>query len=94
MIDSHTHLDSCRPPNEDLVRVAADAGVRRILTVGMDGESCRSALAAAEAFWDLDAPLRRLGGPYTPVPYAPSLERAWVPDADRIADELRDLAAV
>jgi TatD DNase family protein len=50
VIDSHTHLDSCPPPNDELVRAAADAGVRRILTVGMDGESCRSALAAAESF--------------------------------------------
>jgi TatD DNase family protein len=50
VIDSHTHLDSCPPPNDELVRAATEAGVRRILTVGMDGESCRSALAAAEAF--------------------------------------------
>jgi TatD DNase family protein len=50
VIDSHTHLDSCDPPNDELVRAAADAGVQRILTVGMDGASCRSALAAAEAF--------------------------------------------
>jgi TatD DNase family protein len=50
VIDSHTHLDSCPPPNDELVRAAADAGVTRILTVGMDGESCRSALAAAEAY--------------------------------------------
>jgi TatD DNase family protein len=50
VIDSHTHLDSCPPPNDELVRAAAEAGVRRILTVGMDGESCRSALTAAEAF--------------------------------------------
>jgi TatD DNase family protein len=50
VIDSHTHLDSCPPPNDELVGAAVDAGVRRILTVGMDGESCRSALAAAETF--------------------------------------------
>jgi TatD DNase family protein len=50
VIDSHTHLDSCSPPNEDLVAAAEAAGVRRILTVGMDGDSCRSALAAAERF--------------------------------------------
>ena len=50
MIDSHTHLDSCAVPNADLVAAADDAGVRRILTVGMDGESCRAALAAAEDF--------------------------------------------
>jgi TatD DNase family protein len=50
VIDSHTHLDSCAPPNDELVRAAADAGINRILTVGMDGESCRTALAAAESF--------------------------------------------
>jgi TatD DNase family protein len=50
VIDSHTHLDSCAPPNDALVRAAAAAGVTRILTVGMDGESCRSALAASELF--------------------------------------------
>jgi TatD DNase family protein len=50
VIDSHTHLDSCGPPNAELVAVAEAVGVRRILTVGMDGESCRTALAAAEDF--------------------------------------------
>ncbi|HEY2766742.1 MAG TPA: TatD family hydrolase [Solirubrobacteraceae bacterium] len=50
MIDSHTHLDSCEPPNAELVAAAVRAGVKRILTVGMDGASCRTALAAAEAF--------------------------------------------
>jgi TatD DNase family protein len=50
MIDSHTHLDSCEPPNDELVAAAEAAGVDRILTVGLDGATCRSALAAAEAF--------------------------------------------
>jgi TatD DNase family protein len=50
VIDSHTHLDSCAPPNDELVARAREAGVRRILTVGMDPESCRSALAAGERF--------------------------------------------
>ena len=50
MIDSHTHLDSCGPPNAELVAAAEAVGVRRMLTVGMDGESCRSALAAAMDF--------------------------------------------
>ncbi len=34
MIDSHTHLDSCAPENDELVGNARAAGVRRILTVG------------------------------------------------------------
>jgi 2-oxoisovalerate dehydrogenase E1 component len=51
-----------------------------------------AALVAEEGFWDLDAPIKRLGGPFTPVPYAPSLERAWVPDRDRIVAEARAFA--
>jgi TatD DNase family protein len=50
MIDSHTHLDLCEPPDAELVAAAAEAGVTRILTVGIDGASCRAALAAAESF--------------------------------------------
>jgi TatD DNase family protein len=50
VIDSHTHLDLCEPPDAELVAAATAAGVRRILTVGIDGASCRAALAAAEAF--------------------------------------------
>jgi TatD DNase family protein len=59
VIDSHTHLDSCAPPNDELVRAAGEAGVTRILTVGMDGESCRSALGAAEAFPQVYAAIGR-----------------------------------
>ncbi len=50
MIDSHTHLHLCRAPDTELVQAAEQAGVRRLLTVGIDGSSCREALAAAEAF--------------------------------------------
>jgi TatD DNase family protein len=59
MIDSHTHLDSCEPPNAELVAAAADAGVTRVLTVGMDSASNRSALAAAEAFPQVHAAIGR-----------------------------------
>ena len=50
MIDSHTHLDLCEPPNAELVAAADAVGVTRIVTVGIDGASCRAALAAAEDF--------------------------------------------
>jgi TatD DNase family protein len=59
VIDSHTHLDSCAPPNAELVAAAGQAGVTRILTVGMDGDSCRSALAAAEDFPQVFAAIGR-----------------------------------
>jgi TatD DNase family protein len=50
VIDSHTHLDACEPPDEELVSAALAAGVVRMLTVGTDPDSCRAALAAAERF--------------------------------------------
>jgi TatD DNase family protein len=50
LIDSHTHLDLCDGSDAELVADAVAAGVSRILTVGIDGGSCRAALAAAEGF--------------------------------------------
>jgi TatD DNase family protein len=55
MIDSHTHLDSCEPPNAELVAQARAANVKRILTIGTEQESCRSALAAAAEFGEVFA---------------------------------------
>jgi TatD DNase family protein len=50
VIDSHTHLELCEPSDAELVEAASAVGVTRMLTVGIDGASCRAALAAAEAF--------------------------------------------
>jgi TatD DNase family protein len=59
VIDSHTHLDSCKPADADLVAEAERNGVKRMLTVGTDGASCRAALAAAEAFPQVYAAIGR-----------------------------------
>jgi TatD DNase family protein len=80
VIDSHTHLSSCEPPDAELVAAADEAGVRRILTVGMDGETCRAAIAAAEAFPQVRAAIGR----------HPNLAEGF-DDADLA--ELRSLAA-
>jgi TatD DNase family protein len=50
VIDSHTHLDLCEPPDAELVAAASQVGVTKMLTVGREGVSCRAALAAAEDF--------------------------------------------
>jgi TatD DNase family protein len=55
MIDTHCHLDVCKPPDAELVQRARDAGVRRLATVGMDPESIERALAAARAHDDVFA---------------------------------------
>jgi TatD DNase family protein len=59
MIDSHTHLELCEPPDAELVAAAADAGVQRLVTVGTTGASCRAALAAAEDFPQVYAAIGR-----------------------------------
>ena len=43
------------------------------------------------AFDYLDAPVTRLAAPFAPVPYAPILENAYVPDAARIVAAARQL---
>ena len=48
MIDSHTHLMLCDGSEEELVAAAAEAGVSRMLTVGMGPESNPVAVASAE----------------------------------------------
>ena len=59
MIDSHTHLDSCKPDDAELVAAAVDEGVTRMLTVGTNGASCRAALQAAEQFPQVYAAIGR-----------------------------------
>jgi TatD DNase family protein len=48
MVDTHCHLDACQHPVADLVERARNAGVKRMLAIGMNPESCRHALAAAD----------------------------------------------
>jgi TatD DNase family protein len=59
VIDSHTHLDFCEPPNAELVARASEAGVTRIVTVGTTGAACRAALAATEDFPQVFAAIGR-----------------------------------
>ena len=43
-----------------------------------------------QAFDYLDSPVGRVGAPFTPVPFSPSLEAEYVPNADRIAEGIRE----
>jgi 2-oxoisovalerate dehydrogenase E1 component len=53
-----------------------------------------AARIAREGFWDLDAPVERIGAAATPPPYAPELERAWLPGRQEIVEAVRRLSAV
>ena len=51
-------------------------------TGGFGGEI--AATIAEEAFEDLDAPVRRIAAPDTPVPFSPPLEKAFIPQVDDV----------
>src|SRR5213595_1344075 len=44
-----------------------------------------AATIAEEAFEELDAPVRRIAAPDTPVPFSPTLEKAYIPQVDDVA---------
>jgi len=83
-IDRETVAASVRKTHRLLVAHEA------VLTSGIGAEL--AAWAAGELFYDLDAPVRRVAPPFSPVPYAPGLEHAWLPDAARIQAALRELS--
>jgi len=76
-LDSATILESIRRTNRALV-------VHEAVTFGGIGAEV-AAQIQEEAFDYLDAPVLRLGAPFAPVPFSPVLERAYIPDAARIA---------
>jgi TatD DNase family protein len=49
MIDTHAHLDGCAEPAHAILERARAAGVDRVVTVGSGIDSCRAALAVADA---------------------------------------------
>jgi len=51
-----------------------------------------AATIAEEAFEDLDAPVKRIAAPDTPVPFSPTLEKAFIPQVEDVAHGLRELA--
>jgi 2-oxoisovalerate dehydrogenase E1 component beta subunit len=45
-----------------------------------------------EAFENLDAPVKRITAPDTPVPFSPPLEKAFIPQVEDVVAGLKDLA--
>jgi acetoin:2,6-dichlorophenolindophenol oxidoreductase subunit beta len=74
--DLETVADSVRRTNRLVVaHEAVEHG-------GVGGEIAAEVQAAA--FDDLDAPIERIGAPFTPVPLSPALEDAYLPGADEV----------
>ena len=60
-------------------------------TLSASAQSEMVAQINEEAFWRLDAPIKRLGVDNVPIPFSPPLEQEVIPDADDIVDEVRTL---
>ena len=60
-------------------------------TGGMAGEL--AALIGEKAFEDLDGPIVRVTAPDTPVPFSPPLEEYFLPNAQKVMEAARRLAA-
>jgi 2-oxoisovalerate dehydrogenase E1 component len=58
---------------------------------GFGGEL--AAIIAEEAFTLLDAPVKRVGAEFTPIGFNPILEKAILPNTDKIIKAARELAA-
>ena len=59
MVDTHCHLDHCDSPVPHVVSRARQAGVERVMAIGMTGDSCRHALAAADSHEEVFACIGR-----------------------------------
>jgi pyruvate/2-oxoglutarate/acetoin dehydrogenase E1 component len=84
-LDSETILASARKTGKVLVAHEATR------SCGVGAEV--AALVAAEAFEDLDAPVRRLTAPDVPIPFSPPLEQAVLPQLDDMKEALDELLA-
>ena len=50
-----------------------------------------AAIAAEEAFDYLDAPIKRVCAPDTPIPFSPALEKVWMPDEEDLIEAVTEL---
>jgi pyruvate/2-oxoglutarate/acetoin dehydrogenase E1 component len=62
-------------------------------TTGGIGAEVVAVIAGSRAFDHLLAPIRRVGGRDNPMPYAPALERATIPQVEDLVVAMRELAA-
>jgi 2-oxoisovalerate dehydrogenase E1 component beta subunit len=83
--DKDMILDSVKRTNKAMIVHEAT------LTGGIGAEI--SATITREAFEYLDAPVVRVTSIDTPVPYSPPLEEYFMPNASKVTDSLRELAA-
>jgi len=83
-LDKDTIIQSVKKTGKVLI-------VHEAVQTGGFGGEIAAVIADSEAFFYLDAPIRRLGGLDVPIPYCPELEKNVVPTEATIADAVRQL---
>jgi len=51
-----------------------------------------AAIVADKGFYYLDAPIKRVCAPDSPVPFSPNLEKLWMPDEEDLIEAVREIA--
>ncbi|MFN8391032.1 MAG: thiamine pyrophosphate-dependent enzyme [Bdellovibrionota bacterium] len=82
-LDTQTILESVKRTGRLLV------AHEDVLFMGFGAEI--AARVAEDAFEHLDAPVKRVGGKFTPIPHAPTLEKAVLPQTEDVERALREL---
>lgn len=83
-LDTETIVQSVKKTNRALV-------VYEAVERGGYGAEIASMIGESEAFDFLDAPVSRLGGVATPIPYNPTLEKAAVPQVEDIVSKVKTM---
>jgi pyruvate dehydrogenase E1 component beta subunit len=83
------------PLDEETI-LASVAKTHRLVVVDEDNPRCSvatdiAALAADKAFTDLDAPIKLVTAPHTPVPFSPPLEQFYIPSPERIIATVQEI---
>ena len=83
-------------PLDDETILASVAKTHRLVVVDEDNPRCSAAtdiaaMVADRGFDTLDAPIKLVTAPHTPVPFSPPLEREYVPSPERIAEAVREI---
>ena len=84
--DTETAIESLRKTHRGLV-------VHEAVRFGGFGGEIVAQLQEL-AFDYLDAPLARIGAPFSPVPFSPALEKVYIPNAEAIVSEVRKTLGV
>jgi pyruvate dehydrogenase E1 component beta subunit len=83
-------------PLDDETILNSVARTHRLVVVDEDNPRCSmatdiAAMVADKGFDTLDAPIKLVTAPHTPVPFSPPLERVYVPSPERITEAVREI---